>query len=126
MLVIFIRIFERFDKIKDLKEQLADVKSKNAELNDKVESLNIDLQAAQKKTARNNVRNKLASLLSSSKSDNAEGEISAQQYVDLKSKFEEQKVQLNQERAKSAQLQRQVNILNNNIQKLKKEHDEDD
>lgn len=113
-------ISAKFKKeIKDLKEQLADFKSKNAELNDKVESLTIDLQAAQKRSARNNVRNKLASLLSSSKSDNAKGEISAQQYIDLKSKFEEQKVQLNQERAKTAQFQRQITVLNNNIEKLK-------
>lgn len=106
-------------EIQTLKEQLATYKAENAEIKDKLESANIDLQAAQKNSARTDVRNKLASLLSSSNNDDGKAGVSAQQFVNLKSKFEEQKVQLSQELAKNAQLSRQIVSLNDSIRSLK-------
>ncbi len=111
------------DAIKDIKEQHARVKSENAELKDKLENLTIDFNASQKNSARNNIKNKLAHLLSSAAksegSKKSRNTISTQKYIDLKTQSEELKVQLSQERAKGNQLERQIISLDDNIRKLK-------
>ncbi|RLD10627.1 MAG: hypothetical protein DRI44_05600 [Chlamydiae bacterium] len=108
---------------KNIKEQLASVKSENRELKDRVENLTIDLNASQKNSARNNIRDKLAGLISSAsrsrENEKSKNAVSLQKYIDLKTKFEELKVQLKQEQAKNAQLERNISSLNENIRKLK-------
>ncbi len=108
------------NEAKALKEQLAEIKSQNTDLKDKIENLTIDLNAAQKNSARNNVRDKLVGLLSSaSKSKTQKNTIPSKKYIELESKLEETKVQLSQERAKGAKLERQILSLDENIRKLK-------
>jgi len=111
------------DEVEDIKEQHSRAKSENVELKDKLENLTIDFNAAQKNSARNNVRNKLAGLLSSAvkskESRKSKDKIPTQQYIDLKTQSEELKVQLSQERAKGNQLERKIISLDDNIRKLK-------
>jgi len=108
------------NEIKNIKEQLADFISINADLKDKIENLTIDLNASQKNSARNNVRDKLAGFLSSDSTPKlSKNTISTKKYIELESKMEEAKVQLNQERAKGSKLERQIASLNENIRKLK-------
>ncbi|MCK5852624.1 hypothetical protein KAH27_06295 [bacterium] len=111
------------DTVKDIKEQHTRVKSENIELKDKLENLTVDFNASQKNSARDNIRNKLAGLLSSAskskKSVKSRDSISAQKYIDIKTQSEEFKIQLSQERAKGNQLERQIISLDENIRKLK-------
>jgi len=111
------------NKSEDFKEELAEIKAENIELKDKLENITIDLNAAQKNSARDNIRNKLAGLLSSvkksKKSDKLKDKVSTQEFIDLKTQLEGLKVQLNQERAKGYHNDKQVLSLKDDIRKLK-------
>ena len=114
---------EHKNETKDIKEQLAEIKSINVDLKDKMDNLTIDLNASQKNSARKKVRDKLAGFLSSDpKPKSPKNTISTKKYIELESKMEETKVQVRQERAKGSKLERQVASLNENIRKLKQLH----